>query len=840
VKHATPPMHSGETRRPLASDASFFSSPAVLNKSSRRVLVGGVLLIGTLVASATALMWQDYRQTVQQNLRHLALLAGVTQAYATQVLDANNRLLDRLANDLTTGAPSQTARLEALMAIRLEEQPYLRGLALLDAQGRVLLSTTASERGGRTDLSRLTALPPPGHSMAVRPWVAGLTLTGSASTPEGVGFVPLARPIPLPGSAAAWLVAQLDPGALLPPFADPPEAQILLTLSDGALLAQAGHLPLRPGESVTPHPAFARSAPSRESHGALLLWGDRHVGAWQASAQYPLVSIVEQPHAVTLQQWLAAQHGPLLLIGLATVLIGLLTRLSWRHARARERAQQELEAAHEETSRRGQQLSLLVKNVQELIFRTNLHGNIRFANARWQAITGESARLARGRYLSDVVLPEYREQVAALFALRGDLGVRAAQVSLQGTDGQVRVLDISVVPLSSRDGEIHGFAGSAVDVTDLLAAQQQLQAQLTFTELVLECNPLPICLTDTEGRFVTVNQAWEKFMSLPRREVLGRRNVDFLPVHEAQAYEAYTAQLLREGGRVSYEERLHRPDGDVRDVQITKVQLRSSRGESLGILTTKLDITEFRAARDLAEEASRTKSEFVANISHELRTPLQSILGFSELGILRGREHPKLAAMFGDIHAAGKNMLGLVNDLLDIAKIESTVGAFHFERTDLRNLIQDVAEEMQSLLQRKRLTLNTQLGPLPLFAKVDPLRFQQVVRNILSNALKFSPEGASIEITAGLEDASALHIQVRDHGLGIPPAELESVFEAFVQSSQTRDGSGGTGLGLAICRKIIAAHGGRIHAGNAHGGGAVFHIHLPTASYSETLPSPLT
>ena len=527
-------------------------------------------------------------------------------------------------------------------------------------------------------------------------------------------------------------------------------------------------------------------------------------------------------------------------MGVALALIGLLTHASWRNARAKEVAQRERDEAQQETARREQELSVLFRSVQELIFRTDAQGTIRFVNPRWHAITNQPAEMARGQRLRDVVHPECRDGVDALFDATQPPGVRMAQVRLTGPAGETRALDISVVPLRDRSGQLRGFAGSAVDVTALLAAQQSLQEQLALTSQVLECNPLPICMTDTEGRLLSVNQAWESFMGLSRKSVLGMRNIDFLPTQEAQAYCAHQEQLLREGGRVRYEERMRRPDGSFRDVQVTKVLVTTNGKQPIGILTAKMDITEFRAARDLAEEASRSKSEFVANISHELRTPLQSILGFSELGLARGRHQSKLASMFSDIHDAGQRMLVLVNDLLDIAKIESTVGAFQFERADVRDLIEEVAAEMELLLDRKRLGLGLRLGRMPLIAKVDPSRFQQVVRNVLSNAIKFSPEDSIIDITAGVSDDHSIHIQVRDQGPGIPPAELETVFQAFVQSSKTRDGSGGTGLGLAICRKIVEAHGGRIHATNGPDGGTIFHIMLLTAGYTDTMPAPLT
>jgi len=279
---------------------------------------------------------------------------------------------------------------------------------------------------------------------------------------------------------------------------------------------------------------------------------------------------------------------------------------------------------------------------------------------------------------------------------------------------------------------------------------------------------------------------------------------------------------------------------------INKVLLPAEGGRPTGILSLLVDVTEFRnaeratrEARDLAEDASRSKSEFIANISHELRTPLQSILGFAELGQLRGRDQPRLAAMFDDIQASGQRMLALVNDLLDVAKIESSVGTLHLERSDLRPLVREVLGELSPMLQQRELTARVELPEQALLAKVDPMRMAQVVRNVLANAIKFSPLGGVIEIRADWSELGQPRLAIADQGPGIPPAELEHIFEAFVQSSLTRDGSGGTGLGLAICRKIMQAHDGSIAAGNRPQGGAVFTLLLPARTVSETQPMTL-
>lgn len=829
----------------LPMPSFFLRCVRLLQLPHRRVLaVGGALILGVLAGTAV-LMWRGLDDMKQRDQQRLELMASVLDAHVGQVFEVGGQALDNLANSLLQ-APDALDRLEAQQQYYLQSLPFLRSLALVSEEGRVLVSTQQADRGGQVDLQRLLPQPVRGERMAIGPWMPGRTLTEKTSpgAASRLGFIPLLRRVQLPNGRHVLLVAQFSPDALAQYQQqlldlNSPDTRVYLALDDGRLLSHVGHDALVQGASLEGHVYFRMKAARKGIYGPVQTLGERSLGAWQRAASQPLVSLVEQPYASTLRRWLLSLRGPLTFMALALVLIGVMTFSAWRSARARAIARRERDEALQEIARREHELSVLFKSVQDLIFRTDPQGTLRFVNARWQAMTQQTPESARGRHLRDMVLPECRERTEALFAPGRPPGVRTAQAQLMGANGEIRVLDISVVPLLARDGRLRGFAGSAADVTTLLATQMHLQEQLAFSSQLLESNPLPVCLTDLEGHFLMVNQAWEHFMGLSRDQVLGRHNRDFLPPQEAQAYDAHSDELLRVGGQIRYEERLHRPDGSVRDVQVTKVRLLSHQGDPMGLLIVKMDITDYLAARDLAEQASRTQSEFVANISHELRTPLQSILGFSELGMLRGRQHEKLAAMFGDIHAAGQRMLELVNDLLDMSKIDSTVGAFHFEPHDVRDIIEAVAAELVSQLQGKQLTLELQLGRLPLEAKVDPVRFAQVIRNVLANAVKFSPEGRNIQISAGLSDDVTIHIAVRDQGPGIPPTELEAVFQAFVQSSKTRDGSGGTGLGLAICQKIVTAHGGHIHAANAPGGGAIFHISLPTAGYTDTMPAAL-
>ena len=245
-------------------------------------------------------------------------------------------------------------------------------------------------------------------------------------------------------------------------------------------------------------------------------------------------------------------------------------------------------------------------------------------------------------------------------------------------------------------------------------------------------------------------------------------------------------------------------------------------------------------AKKAAEHANNAKSEFLANMSHELRTPMHGILSFAGFGIKKIASAPqhKLLEYFEKIHRCGNSLMLLLNDLLDLAKLESGKMKYAFNQTDLRSVVGLIEAETAALTKDKNLTLKIINSSRNTTAVFDEYRIGQVLRNLVSNAIKFTESGKTITILIDDKQddhgVTMLKLSVIDEGIGIPKDEIEAIFDKFAQSSKTNTGSGGTGLGLAICREIIAGHNGRITASNNPGGGAIFTVTIPRDRPAET------
>ena len=251
-------------------------------------------------------------------------------------------------------------------------------------------------------------------------------------------------------------------------------------------------------------------------------------------------------------------------------------------------------------------------------------------------------------------------------------------------------------------------------------------------------------------------------------------------------------------------------------------------------ITELKDVEKLRSEKEAAERANKAKSTFLANMSHELRTPMHGVLSYASFGIQKFETAPKekLKGYFTEIHESGTRLMALLNDLLDLAKLEAGKVVCTPEPADLRELSQVVIKELGAFAATKGLKVVVANPENAVGVVCDHVGISTVIRNLLSNAIKFSESGTTIDVR-WIVDEKCVRMEVTNCGVEIPQSELESIFEKFTQSSKTRNGSGGTGLGLALCTQIIELHRGRIWAECSADKQTKFIFELPVAGIAE-------
>jgi len=390
---------------------------------------------------------------------------------------------------------------------------------------------------------------------------------------------------------------------------------------------------------------------------------------------------------------------------------------------------------------------------------------------------------------------------------------------------------------AAAEAEVYQRAQEIAETNRQLAqANVELRRSQVFLDSVIENIPVAVFVKDARDlRFVRFNRTEEELVGRTRQEVIGRSDSDFFPPDQAAFFNLKDREALDRGTVVDIpEEALDTPDHGRRILHTKKIPIHDEAGRPLYLVGISEDITarkqadqELRAAREEAERANRAKTEFLSQMSHELRTPLTAILGFSQLLEMDDLTDDQRTSV-GHILTAGRHLLDLINEILDISRVETGQMTISAEPVAVAELLEEVVAVLTPLAASRRVAVGISVGRES-HVMADRHRLRQVLMNVLSNAIKYNREGGTVSIASGAGDEGRFRIVVRDTGYGIPPEHLDRVFRPFDRLGAELGTVEGTGIGLALASGLVAAMGGSISVESALDVGSTFTVDLAIA-----------
>ncbi|MFZ5896558.1 MAG: PAS domain-containing hybrid sensor histidine kinase/response regulator [Myxococcota bacterium] len=427
---------------------------------------------------------------------------------------------------------------------------------------------------------------------------------------------------------------------------------------------------------------------------------------------------------------------------------------------------------------------------------------------------------------------------------RGSASIKAILLRVYARDPERARAALSVAERSFARISV-ALAESELAIKERMLGEERRRAEqalLRFSRL-FEAKILGILVCDLVGNILEANDGFLEMVGYTREELLsGRvRWVEMTPPEYKQLDDDAVEQLKVRGVTRPWEKEYIRKDGTRVPILVGVAMLNETE-----CVAFVLDITERKRLEELRQrsaeleaqnrrirEASRLKSEFLANMSHELRTPLNSIIGFAELlhdGAV-DKDSAQHQEFLGDILSSGRHLLQLINDVLDLAKVEAGKMDFRPESVDVEQLVVEVCAVLRSIAASKRIELTSTVAPEVRHVKLDPARLKQVLYNYASNAIKFTPEGGRVVLRARAEGDDSIAVEVEDNGVGIASSDFERLFVEFQQLDPTSTKrQGGTGLGLALTKRIVEAQGGSVAVQSTLGQGSLFSAILPRHS----------
>lgn len=494
---------------------------------------------------------------------------------------------------------------------------------------------------------------------------------------------------------------------------------------------------------------------------------------------------------------------------------------------------------------RGDQTQSIFDHMHDIVFHTDKLGRWAVLNPAWEKITGYSVEEALGWPTTKLLTAKSLENTEAdyLRLVSGELKTLNLNQTFIRADGKERNIEVFLEAVRDENDRFAGATGNIRDVTDAQAAKHALEKSEARFRRLAESSPVGFFQADAEGQIFYVSKAWRERAGLSEEDVQGNGWMRSLKYQNSnKAEEAFTG-FKKPGDKREGEACYIAPDGEeiwVRTVSQAEFDLENNIIGYVGVI---VDITEqrraieelqqrqseLREARDVAEAATEAKASFLANMSHEIRTPMNGVLGFAEM--LRQSDLDEQQAKYVElIEESGKIMMALLNDILDISKIDAGLLILSPEPFELAHLLKSSCNMMLTAAGNQNLALKLEYSDdLPKFIEHDKLRLRQILTNLIGNAIKFTKSG-SVTVKAELSenDESKFKICVIDTGIGIPEERQRLIFDEFVQAEHdTVRSYGGSGLGLAISRKLVEMMGGNISLESKVGLGSTFCIEIP-------------
>jgi PAS domain S-box-containing protein len=494
-------------------------------------------------------------------------------------------------------------------------------------------------------------------------------------------------------------------------------------------------------------------------------------------------------------------------------------------------------------------LPAIIEAILDALLIVSADGRIVLVNQRAETLFGYQRTELLGKFVEHLMPARFRHHhIGYRDGYFSDPHIRPMEIGLElfglKIDGTEFPIEISLSPLKIEEKLL--VLASVRDIS----VRKKIEDENSTLSALVQFSDDAIIGKDLNGTILSWNKGAEQLYGYSAAEMIGQ-NITMIFLPEQKDEFNYIIRNIRNGESVRYDEtlRMHK-GGNYVPVSVTISPIKNSQGKIIGASTVARDITaqknlqeELRHKNDLLEiqnhlvkEATRLKSEFLANMSHELRTPLNGIIGFSQL-IHQGMVGPisvEQQEYLGDIIDNSHHLLKLINDILDLSKIEAGKMDYHYEVVDLQETIHEVNNNFQAIALKKNINLKINVEPTLNNITIDSTKLKKIINNYVSNAIKFTSHGGLVTVRLRYETSNTFRLEVEDTGLGIHKKDLNNLFIEFNQldSSYSKE-SEGTGLGLALTKHLAEGLGGTVGVNSIFGKGSTFYALLPCSPQQE-------